>query len=64
MKLMEGKDDKEAYFLSNACSKIMNLIHKITFSVQTCFVVQGHLAFRIIFHLGKYSNTMKTWLML
>lgn len=32
------------YFLS----KIMKLINKITFSEQTCFLVLGHTAFRII----------------
>jgi hypothetical protein len=28
------------YFLSHVCSKIMKLIHKITFSTQICFLVQ------------------------
>jgi hypothetical protein len=64
MKWMAEKGDKEAYFLLHAYGKIMKLIHKITLSVQTCFIVQGHLAFRIIFHLGKFSNTMKKWLIL
>jgi hypothetical protein len=46
------------YFLSRVCSKIMKLTHKITFSVQTCFLVLGHLAFRIISHSGKNSSTI------
>jgi hypothetical protein len=33
------------YFLSHVYSN-MKLIHKISFSLQTCFPVQDHLAFR------------------
>jgi hypothetical protein len=31
----------------------MKLVHNITFSVQTYFLVQGHITFRTIFHSGK-----------
>jgi hypothetical protein len=36
------------HFLSHTYSKIMKLIHNITFSEQTCFLMLGHMAFRII----------------
>jgi hypothetical protein len=39
-----------------AYSNSMKLIHKITFSMQACFLVQGHLTFRVIFHSGRYGN--------
>jgi hypothetical protein len=35
------------YFLSHICSMSKKLIHKITFSLQTCFLVWGHLTFGI-----------------
>jgi hypothetical protein len=47
------------YFLSYVCNNSMKPIHKINFFVQTCFLVQGNLIFGIIFHLGKYSSTLK-----
>jgi hypothetical protein len=45
------------YFLSCVYSKVMILINKITFSVQTHFLMHGHLSSRIIFHSGKYCST-------
>jgi hypothetical protein len=35
----------------------MKLIQKITFALQTCFLVQGHVAFRIIYS-GKFGSTL------
>jgi hypothetical protein len=45
------------YFLLHVYSKVMKLIHKVTFSLQTCFLVQGPAAFRII-HLRKFDRTL------
>jgi hypothetical protein len=53
------------YFLSQLCSKIMNLIHKTKFSMQTCFLVCGCLTFKVkMFHWGRYDRQMKEWLVL
>jgi hypothetical protein len=45
------------YFLSHVCGERMKLIHKITFSVQTCFLVWGHVDFGTILDLHKYDST-------
>jgi hypothetical protein len=47
-----------AYFLLHVCSKAMKLILTIIFSVETSFLVKGHLAFRIIFLSSKHGGTL------
>jgi hypothetical protein len=44
------------YVLSHTYSRIMKLTNKITFSVQTPFLVQGRTAFRIIFNSDNYDR--------
>jgi hypothetical protein len=52
------------YILSNVSRKCTKLLHKITFFVQTWFLVWGCLIFGIIFHSRKYGSTLKKWLVL